>query len=141
MNAIILPNTVFLAQFLGAFAIVMGISMLLQRRRVTNTLIEIFSSKTITYIIGLLEVVGGILLVLSHNTWDSVLVATVTALGWLLLIEGVFYLFAPQPTLKSLSSWLRNKQVYYIMTLAYIAIGAYLMFEAFGAPIVEAFPL
>jgi uncharacterized protein YjeT (DUF2065 family) len=65
----------------------------------------------------------------------------VTALGWLLLIEGVFYLFAPQPTLKSLSSWLRNKRVYYIMTLAYIAIGAYLMYEAYGAPIVEAFLL
>lgn len=141
MSGVILPNTVFLAQFLGAFAIVMGISMLLQRRRVTDTLIEVFSSKTITYIIGLLEVLGGILLVLTHNIWDSVFAATVTALGWLLLIEGVFYLFAPQPALKSLSSWLRNKQVYYIMTLAYIAIGAYLMYESYGTPIVEAFLL
>lgn len=135
MTGVILPNTIFLAQFMGVFAIIMGFSMLLQRRRVTQTFLEVFSSKTITYVIGLLEIVGGIILVLTHNVWDSVFAATVTALGWLLLIEGIFYLFAPQPALKNISSWLRNKKVYYILTFAYIAIGAYLMYQAFGAPI------
>ena len=128
-----MANTAFLAQFMGAFVIIMGTSMLFRRRLVTSVFDEVFSSRAITYIVGILEVIGGVLIVLSHNIWSGSLATAVTILGWLLLIEGVIYLVASSRFLKKIALRFHNKKAYYTFAVFYILIGIYLMYASFGS--------
>lgn len=127
-----MENTALLAQFLGLFSVILALSMLAQRKMVVHIMKDVLKNRSTTYLIGMLEVVGGLLLVLNHAVWDSALTTAVSVLGWLLLIEGVFYLFTTQKLIKSIIKMLDNYKAYYISSLLYFIFGVYLVYAGFS---------
>ena len=127
-----MENTALLAQFLGLFSVILALSMLAQRKMVVHIMKDVLKNRSTTYLIGILEVVGGLLLVLNHAVWDSALTTAVSVLGWLLLIEGVFYLFTTQKLIKSIIKMLDNYKAYYISSLLYFIFGVYLVYAGFS---------
>ena len=127
-----MENTALLAQFLGLFSVILALSMLAQRKMVVHIMKDVLKNRSTTYLIGMLEVVGGLLLVLNHAVWDSALTTAISVLGWLLLIEGVFYLFATQKFIKSIVKILDNYKAYYISSILYFIFGVYLVYAGFS---------
>ena len=127
-----MENTALLAQFLGLFSVILALSMLAQRKMVVHIMKDVLKNRSTTYLIGMLEVVGGLLLVLNHAVWDSALTTAISVLGWLLLIEGVFYLFATQKFIKSIVKILDNYKAYYISSVLYFIFGVYLVYAGFS---------
>jgi len=87
-----------------------------------------------TYIIGILELAGGILIIISHSVWSSLLASSVSFLGWLILLEGLLYIFSPQKTLGKLGVFFHNDKIYFVVAFSYLVLGAYLMWASFGTP-------
>ncbi|MCH8050154.1 hypothetical protein IIB51_02005 [Patescibacteria group bacterium] len=127
-----MENTALLAQFLGLFSVILALSMLIRRKMVVHIMKGVLKNRATTYLIGMLEVIGGLLLVLNHAVWDSALTTAISVLGWLLLIEGVFYLFATQKFIKSIVKILDNYKAYYISSLLYFIFGVYLVYAGFS---------
>ena len=119
--------TLLLAKLLGAFSIVMAFSMIARRRMVTKIFDDVFGRRTLSYLLGLAEVAGGLLLVLNHNIWEGTLATVVTILGWLMLLEGVLYVFAKQSLLQRMLHKLHSTQFYFILSFAYLILGIYLL--------------
>ena len=127
-----MENTALLAQFLGLFSVILALSMLIRRKMVVHIMKDVLKNRGTTYLIGMLEVIGGLLLVLNHAVWDSALTTAVSVLGWLLLLEGVFYLFASQKFIKSIVKILDNYKAYYLSSALYFIFGVYLVYAGFS---------
>lgn len=124
--------TIFLAQFFGLFLLGAGVSMLVQKDMIRSILNEVYSNRALVYVIGIFEVACGILLVLIHNHWSSILgVSLVTLMSWILLIEGGFYASASKSAVESFRKWIHHENVYIWVSVGYLVLGGYLTFFGF----------
>lgn len=124
--------SLFLARLIGLMSILMGLSMLLRRKMLMNVFHELAKSAAISYILGTLLVVMGLILILMHNIWNVGYQLVITLFGWLLLLEGSIYLFASTRLIKKYIAGLDNKKMYYFIGVAYVLVGAYLAYVGFG---------
>jgi hypothetical protein len=119
--------TMLIAQFMGYFLAIVGGTMLLKRKTVELALRNVMKNRGTMYMLGLIEVAGGLLLVLAHPTWTTVLDKTVSVLAWFLLLEGVFYISASQKEIMGLLRFFHSEMVYYVIAFAYVAVGGALI--------------
>jgi len=127
-----MSNTIFIAQFMGIFMLGAGLSMLFQRGMVKDILDEVFGSRAITYLLGMLEFIGSLLLLLSHNIWTGgPLPVLVTVLSWILFIEGGFYLSASKKTIGELRKVITKDSFYIPLSVFYLVIAFYFIYSAF----------
>lgn len=73
-----MDSTIFLARIMGLYALVEGASMLVKRRMLLGVFSEMAKSRALSYIVGVCIVIIGLLLVLGHNTFESVLAGAIT---------------------------------------------------------------
>src|SRR3989344_5768287 len=117
----------FLAQVIGAFCVVMGISMALRRKMMMEIFRELVASRALFYVVGVAMLAIGLLLGLRSTQWDIPAQAVLTIVGWLIVLESLAYLFATSKFLKQYMTRLRDKKIYYGIALAYVLLGAYLL--------------
>jgi len=120
--------TTFVAQFLGYFLVLFGGAMLLKRNTVEVGLRSALKNKGTLYFMGAVEIAVGLLLILAHPSWDSLTDKAVSLLSWFLLLEGIFYLVANQKQVKSIIKFIHRESVYYTISLAFVVVGAVLVF-------------
>ena len=125
--------TLFLAKFMGIFSLIYGTSLLLEKKMIIGIFSSFLGEKRLTsYILGLLEVLGGLAIVLTHNIWnEGMLALMVTILGWLLLLEGVNYLFMSKKRLSNMLGMLQYSKMYYLGATMLIVLGLYLTYFGF----------
>ncbi|QBF29885.1 hypothetical protein [Thalassococcus sp. S3] len=80
---------------------------------------------SVVYLNGLLFLIGGLIIVTTHNVWDVDLSLLVTLSGWLLVMAGSFRMFFP--TAPQLGAGI----VTYILIAALFTLGACLTVYAF----------
>ena len=122
----------FLAQLIGLYSIVIGLSMLIKRKMLMDIFQEIFSTRALSYVMGVLMLIMGLLLVLTHTVWQVTLSIVITVIGWFVLVEAVIFLFSSQKTLAKALIALNNTKIYYAISTVYLALGAYLVYSSFG---------
>lgn len=125
-------ETLFLAKFLGSFSIILAVASILRRKLIVHVISDFLKNRTLAFVVGIVEVVGGLLLVLNHSTWNGTLETVITMFGWLLLLEGIFYLFATKRTLRKMIDGLDNVSAYYFFATLYLLLGVYLVYVGFG---------
>ena len=126
-----MERSIFLAQLIGLYSIIIGFSMLIKRKMLMGIFHEIFTSRALSYIMGVVIVIIGLLLVLNHNIWKGTREVIITIVGWFVLLEGIAYVFFSKKTLAKSLEWVHNKKVYYAIALVYIVLGAYLTYSGF----------
>jgi len=127
-----MENTLFLAQLLGSFSIVLSVAIILRRKLVVHVIKEFLSNRTLSFVVGILEVAAGLAVILNHSTWNGTLETVISVFGWLLLAEGIFYLFATKNILRKFIRWMDNVSAYYFFALLYLVLGIYLVYVGFG---------
>jgi predicted phage tail protein len=127
-----MENTLFLAQLLGSFSVILAVVIILRRKLIVHVVSDFLTNRTLAFIVGALEVLAGLVLVIKHSAWNGALETVISMLGWLLLLEGIFYLFATKRVLRKLIQWLDNKSAYYFFALLYLILGVYLVYVGFG---------
>jgi len=127
-----MEQTLLLAQFLGSFSIILALVVILRRKLVVHVLTDFLKNRTSAFIVGVLEVIAGLALVLNHSSWNGTLETVIGIMGWLLLIEGIFYLFVTKRILKNFIKYLDNVSAYYFFAVTYLVFGIYLVYVGFG---------
>lgn len=125
--------TVLLAKAIGAFALIAGSSMLLRRKMLMHVLNEILHHRALSYMIGMAELLIGLLIVLMHNSFEGLAAAAVTIVGWMIFLEGIAYVFVPQAVMERVLDWLHTNKTYYFISIAYLLLGIYLVYAGFAA--------
>ncbi len=122
--------TIFLAKLIGIFCLVMGVSML-KRKAMLEVFEELSRERALSYVMGVLMLLLGLLVILVHTKWGNTLSTVITFLGWGISFEAAIFLFSSKETVAKYLHTLNNKTVYYLIALGYLLVGAYLVYNGF----------
>jgi hypothetical protein len=87
--------SIFFAQMLGIIFVVLGLSMIFNKKWTSIAIDEMTKNQGIIWLAGLITLILGATIVGLNNIWTSGLPLFVTILGWLTLIKGATILIFP----------------------------------------------
>ncbi len=90
-----MQTSLFLAQLLGPVLLVIGIAVLTDRPHTRALSEEFLRSPALLFLAGLLALVPGLAIILTHNVWTADWRVLITLLGWLMTISGVIRILLP----------------------------------------------
>ena len=88
--------TIVLSQILGIVFIVLGLSMIFQKKNTVSVIEGLVQNKSFMWMGGLIALMIGAVIVVLNNVWSSGLPLIITIIGWLALIKGTFLLVFPK---------------------------------------------
>jgi hypothetical protein len=123
-------RTIFISRMLGLYCLIASLIMFTHKSamvEIENTLVH---NPAMLFIGGIITLVAGLAIVLSHNVWSGgALPVTVTLLGWISLIKGVL-LLSPGTTVGFWDSFQYQRLFYLYASISFV-LGAYLTYGGF----------
>jgi hypothetical protein len=123
-------HTVFISRMLGLYCLIVSLIMFTHKSAMVDIENTLVHNPAMLFIGGLITLVAGLAIVLSHNVWSGgTLPVTVTLLGWISLIKGVL-LLSPGTTSGFWDSF-QYERLYYVYASISFVLGAYLTYAGF----------
>ena len=123
--------SVFLAQVMGLYFLIAASTAVVARKRMQALIQGFDDNVAVAYLAGVLVVVLGLLLVLSHNVWTTDWRVIITLVAWLTLLKGIALMLWPDQVAKLGSSMSGSGLV--IPTTIAVGVGAYLVYVGFAS--------
>ncbi|HAZ15876.1 MAG TPA: hypothetical protein DCY54_04515 [Parachlamydiales bacterium] len=95
-----MDKAIWLAGIFGPFLTIWGLWMLLYSENLVKVMTSVKNTPGAFYLMGMLNLLLGLIIVNMYNVWMWHPAVLVTLLGWVLLIRGVLSLFVPQLIIK-----------------------------------------
>lgn len=125
--------SIFLAQALGIYFLVVGILLLVRRQNMQAMVNDFFNNSALKFLGAVIALILGILMVISHNIWDGAGWQTaITIIAWLTFLKGIFYLFATDNLFNGFVRVVNKANVFLIGGIVSIILGGWLSFVGFG---------
>jgi uncharacterized membrane protein len=128
-----MQTSIFLARLIGPVFLVMGLGIFLNREGYRAMAREFLKSRALIYIAGLLALVPGIAMVLTHNVWVADWRVIITIFGWLAVIGGVIRILFPQQVTAMGEKMLASDGYMTGAAIGVLALGAVLSFFGYLA--------
>lgn len=112
---------------------VIGLGLLINREGYRTMATEFLGSRALIYIAGLLALIPGLALVLTHNVWTADWRIIITLFGWLAVIGGVFRLLLPQQVTEIGQLMLASRHYMLIGGIVTLMLGAILSYFGYFA--------
>lgn len=90
-----MDNTTILAHVLGIVFVVLGISMVFNKKSMSAVVADLVSNNMFMWFGGLIALIIGAIMIAINNSWTSGLTLFVTVIGWVALLKGIFILVFP----------------------------------------------
>ena len=91
-----MEHSIFLAKVMGLYLLIVPAAALLKRKQFAELAKEFVTSLAVVFLSGLVSLVLGLLIVVSHNVWTADWRAIITTIGWLALVKGVVRILFPE---------------------------------------------
>lgn len=127
-------SSLFLAQWLGLFLLLVGFLMVVRRKFFIHAVHDYIQTRSLRFLFPMLELMAGLALILKHSVWNFTPAVLVTLTGWLLAIEGVAYFLIPEKTLVKWLNSMNIQTVYIIGGCTSMALGVVLILYGFQLP-------
>lgn len=123
--------TLFLAQALGIYFLIVGFAFAGKEARVRTLIRKMLEDDAVLFLSGFVALILGILMVVSHNVWVMDWRVIITIIGWMALIKGFVIITFPEVTIRMSELWLRYNVVYLISWIALLGLGFFLGYHGF----------
>ena len=121
--------TVYLARFIGLFALLVGVGCLVRGNAVVESAV---ANGSVVLVYALVSLAAGLAMILGHNVWSGgTLPVVVTLIGWLILAKGLVLFFATPQVLTQLLEWMQYGEHYPLYVAPSLIIGLYLTWAGF----------
>jgi hypothetical protein len=125
-------STYFLAQLIGLVLLSVGASILFQKRVFMKVLNNITGNRSSLFMVGVILLLSGLSVVLTHNIWNAgFLPLVITLIGWILILRGIMSMFVPGDGIARMISWLKVEELSWLYAILVLVIGAYLTWAGF----------
>jgi hypothetical protein len=118
-----MQTSIFIARLTGPVMIAAGLAVLLNRQSFHAMAEEFLASRALMFLGGLMVMLGGLAIVLTHNVWTSDWRVIVTLFGWLLVVAGALRIIEPPFLYTGARAFLRRPAMAMIAGLIWLAIG------------------
>lgn len=121
-----MDSSIFLAQILGPYCLIVGISVLLNLDFYQKVIDDFCQNPTFIYFGGVLALIIGLLIIGFHNIWIWGWPVLITLVGWLGVIKGITLLFFPHVLTKFASFYKKNTAILIFRLILIVVIGVFL---------------
>ncbi len=90
-----METSLFLARLMGPAAIVMGAAMLINPVNMREMANDFLEHRGLIFLAGILTLVAGLAIVLTHTVWVAGWPVIITIIGWLSVVGGIFRIVFP----------------------------------------------
>jgi hypothetical protein len=125
--------TVFLARLIGLFTVLLLVALLV---RGSTTVEAAVADGPLMLTYAIISLAIGLAMIIGHNVWSGgALPVVVTLVGWLILAKGLLLLFLTPESLTGLFARAQYGEHIYLYFAPALAIGIYLTWAGFTAPL------
>jgi len=125
-------RTQFLSRLLGLYLVLAGLAMGSHKQVTVETMNGLIRNPSAMFIAGVMALIAGLAIVLSHNIWTGgALPVIVTLLGWITLVKGLLCFFLTPEGAVWLFRLCHYDQLFYLYVGICIVMGAYLTYGGF----------
>lgn len=125
-------SSVFLAEFLGFYILVVSAVLLLKYESFVEYAKRFAEDSSLRYTVAFVELAAGLAIVLTHNVWKLGYAGVVTVIGWAMLVEAIFHLIASSEREQRLVEELTDE--FHLMSFGVLGllVGIYLVTHGFS---------
>ncbi|MEX1997298.1 MAG: hypothetical protein WEA04_01295 [Candidatus Andersenbacteria bacterium] len=125
-----MEDSIFLAKVIGLFGAISTLAILSRYQQSLAMEESAAKNLVVTYLSGFLILIGGILLVISHQVWTGDWRVIITIIGWLVLLKGVIRIFFPD-IVKKLIEKKNSDHRFVLAEVATLLVSLYLVYKGF----------
>jgi len=128
-----METSLFLARLIGPTLLVIAAAVLINQDNMRDMAADFLEHRGLIFLAGVMTLVTGLAIVITHNVWVLGWPVIITIFGWLAVIGGIFRILFPD-SVKSIGETMLHKSG--LMTAAAIApavIGAWLCYVGYMA--------
>jgi hypothetical protein len=110
-----MEKAIWLSYIFGPYLVILGLWMLLYHENMMKVVTSVKNTPGLFYLSSLFNLLVGLAIIDTYNSWPSNLAFLVSLLGWAMAIRGVCGLFVPQLVANLLMTndvWLRIKGIF-----------------------------
>lgn len=122
--------SIFLGRVVGLYLVIVGLAWLTRKEFLKVAVEDFFNSAGLMFVTGLLTLIIGLLMVVGHNVWELSWRVVITVVGYLSLIKGFAYLYAPYKMVDFSKGMMRDGTLK-VLCGVIIAVGAWLLYCTF----------
>ena len=122
--------SVFIAKLLGIYLLIVALLWAVRGEVISQTIKDFADSRVAVLASGLMALVVGIALVISHNIWELNWRGLITVMGYLAISKGIIRIGWPQLPQKASPLLIKPAVVWVWIGLA-LALGGYLTWSGF----------
>ena len=115
-------ETVFLAKFFGLFITIFSLGFLFNAGRLKMVADDLCKHPASAFFAGVMPLLLGIYLVLTHHSWSMHWSVVVTLFGWALLLGGVFRLWFVEAWLRVVTKMANDKMAIFPLILGVLLL-------------------
>jgi len=90
-----MDTSIFLARLIGPVMLAVGASMLINRENALAMAEDFLEHRGLIFLAGIITLVTGLAIVLTHNVWEASWPVIITIIGWLCIFGGIFRMAFP----------------------------------------------
>lgn len=122
--------SIFLAKLMGFYLLIVGVALFFKRSFLREVLQDFYSSPGLILITSIINLILGLLIVLSHNIWEFNWTTIITIIGYLTLFKGICHLFFPEWAKKMLAKFI-EKEIFVYSGVISLVLGIYLLYHGY----------
>ncbi len=118
-----MQTSVFIARLIGPLMITVGLAVLFNRRNFRSMAEDFLTNRGLMFLGGILVMLAGLAIVLTHNVWTADWRVLVTLFGWLMVIAGIIRIIEPPFLYAGARTLLRHPAMPVVTGVIWLAIG------------------
>lgn len=122
--------SIFLGRVVGLYLVIVGLAWFTRKEFMKVAVEDFFNSAGLMLVTGIIALIMGLLIVVGHNVWELSWRTVITVIGYMSLLKGCVYLYAPYKML-DVSKAIMKDNVCKIMCGVTVAVGAWLFYSTF----------
>lgn len=126
-----METSIFLGKVIGPFTILLALSLLVNKRKIPEMINDLERNFASLYLSGILALLLGLLVVVSHNVWTSDWRVIITIFGWAAILKGLVRLFIPEKVPVLARKFTASNGILNFWIIVMLVVGAWLAYHGF----------
>jgi hypothetical protein len=124
-------TSVFIARIFGLCYLIIGACFLVNRKGFKRVMEDFCKNAALLFYGGLLALVVGVVIILTHNIWVANWAVMITIIGWAGLIKGIWLLAFPDSVARFMQAYQENENLIIVHAIAALIFGLVLTYFGF----------
>lgn len=122
--------SIYLAQVIGLYLVIVNLSLLVHAQRFKKISSDFLMHPGFIVVSGCISTLLGLLILVPHHLWVAKWPVIITIIGWIVLLQGLARLFAPNAFVR-FSKELLEKKGFLLLSWVWFLVGLYLVWAGF----------